>query len=336
MSREVKTIASNFSSIQGLAVDDVRGVVYVADTKGHAIKAVVMATGSTSILSGGAQGFVDGPCSTARFSSPWGLAYDDRALYISEYEGHRVRRILFYANQSAPVFKAASVGNTMTFTCASGVFLNVSYAAFGTPELNPLMGEYAKKVATGNCGSGTNYIAANVAVKNACIGKSFCSLNVTNNLFGLADPCVGILKWLVVGLSGCKDPVEQCVVSSVAGSGVSGGTDSWGVAASFSFPKSIAIKRTPDATASSSSLWIADNGRLRSLLPAGYVVTAVTGINGASSVTFALWVHAYRPFSPQFQLFIQPLNHSLNSPPPFFYTAPIFMRQAIFLTFYTN
>ena len=296
MKREVITLASNFSSIQGIAVDDVRGVVYIADTGNHAIKAVVMATGATSILAGSAQGFVDGPCSTARFSSPWGLAYDDRALYITEFGGHRVRRMTFYANQSAPVFKAASVGNTMNFTCASGVFLNVSFAAFGTPELNPLMGEYAKREATGNCGSGTNYIAASAAVKNACVGKSFCSFNVTNNTFGLTDPCVGTLKWLLVGLSGCKDPVEQCTISSVAGNGIPGGTDSWGVAASFRFPKSIAIMRTPDATAFSSTLWIADKcddtnyyaGRLRSLLPAGYVFTAVTGISGPSSITFAL------------------------------------------------
>ena len=303
MEREVVTLASGFSAtIGGLAVDDAAGVVYVADTGSHAIKVVEMATGATRAVAGGVQAFVDGPCSAARFSSPWGVVFDARALYVTEYDGHRVRRIVFSAdpvrrgmyagNPSRSVYQAASDGNNVTFSCATGAFRSVTFARYGTPELNPRMSQYADNLAWGPCGAGADSAAVAAIVKSACEGKSFCTLKALPATFGVPDPCPDVLKHLMVGLSGCPDVEEQCVVDSVAGRGAPASLDGWGVSSGFQFPKGITMARSQYEP----TLWLTDNcrsqderaGLVRALTPLGFARTEWTGVNVPSAITYAL------------------------------------------------
>jgi hypothetical protein len=306
LDREVVTLAAGFSAtIGGLAVDDAAGVVYVADTANHAIKAVTVATGATRTVAGGAQGFVDGPCSVARFSSPWGIVFDARALYVAEYGGHRVRRVVFssdptrremYAgNPTRSVYQAASEGNNVTFSCAKGAFRNVTFARYGTPELNPRMREYASDLDWGPCGAGADPATVYAVVKSACEGKSFCTLGALPATFGVPDPCPNVLKHLMVGLSGCPDVEEQCVVNSVVGKGLPGGDDGWGVASSFRFPKGITMSRTPNINSFEPTLWVTDNceaaapsqGFVRSLKTEGYSKTIVISLSSPSAIVYA-------------------------------------------------
>jgi hypothetical protein len=89
---------------------------------------------------------------------------------------------------------AGEADKVLTLTCGSGAaFTGVAFASYGTP--------------TGTCAGGlavnpachANTSAAVVAA--ACVGKSACSIPVTNDAFG-GDPCFDVVKTLAVSLAG--------------------------------------------------------------------------------------------------------------------------------------
>jgi len=87
---------------------------------------------------------------------------------------------------------AAPENSVATFTCTGGTFSSVAFASFGTP--------------TGTCPNGLSVNkacdAANATAKvaAACVGKSSCSISVTDKFFG--DPCFDTVKHLAVSLNG--------------------------------------------------------------------------------------------------------------------------------------
>jgi sugar lactone lactonase YvrE len=83
--------AAQFNSPIGMALDG-QGVLYVADSKNHRIRKVMLATGAVSTVAGSTQGFADEVGSAAKFSGPSGLALDGQgALYVADRD--RIRRV---------------------------------------------------------------------------------------------------------------------------------------------------------------------------------------------------------------------------------------------------
>lgn len=89
---------ATFSSPQGVIVDS-KGVIYVADGGTHTIKRIVLDANdnaTVTIVAGtsGSSGHVDGIGTTARFSTPLGIAVDaSDNLLVSDYGLHYIRYV---------------------------------------------------------------------------------------------------------------------------------------------------------------------------------------------------------------------------------------------------
>ena len=95
---------AGFQQPQGMAVAD--GVLYVADTENHALRAVDIATGRVRTIAGtGAQALQPGDGGAGQktpLSSPWDLALDGRTLYIAMAGTHQLWSMDLEAGTVAP------------------------------------------------------------------------------------------------------------------------------------------------------------------------------------------------------------------------------------------
>lgn len=84
---------AKFSSPQGVAVD-LRGNLYVADTKNNAIRRITPLGFVTTLAGAGFPGYADGAANQARFLSPTRIAIDpEGTLYVADTGNHLIRKI---------------------------------------------------------------------------------------------------------------------------------------------------------------------------------------------------------------------------------------------------
>ena len=111
---------ARFSGPSAVAVSPL-GVVYVADTYNHTIRAVA-ADGTVATLAGlaGSSGSADGAGSTARFAFPSGIAYSpDGYLLVADTFNHTIRKVLINGTVSTIAGQAGSQGSVnLTGTAA--------------------------------------------------------------------------------------------------------------------------------------------------------------------------------------------------------------------------
>jgi hypothetical protein len=85
-------ISASFNSPTGVAVNSA-GIVYVADTNNHRIRAITSAAAVTT-FAGTTQGFQDGVGTNARFNTPSGIVADIYGnVYVADTNNHRIRRV---------------------------------------------------------------------------------------------------------------------------------------------------------------------------------------------------------------------------------------------------
>jgi serine/threonine-protein kinase len=85
--------AATFSYPFGIAVA-ANGLIYVGDASNNLIRQITPSGVVTTIAGMISGGFADGPGSTAKFSSPMGLAVDANGdLYVADTNNHRIRKI---------------------------------------------------------------------------------------------------------------------------------------------------------------------------------------------------------------------------------------------------
>jgi len=113
---------ARFEFPHGIAIDRA-GNLYVADTRNHRIRKVTK-EGEVTTLVGGERGFANGNGSSARFSSPKGIAIDAMGnLYVADYGNDCIRKV-------------TSKGDVSTLAGSCGDFSNGqgSVARFYRPE----------------------------------------------------------------------------------------------------------------------------------------------------------------------------------------------------------
>ena len=86
--------AAEFNEPLGVAADG-RGNLYVADSRNHRIRRIVLATGAVSTLAGsGERGALDGAAREASFNNPLGVAADSAGnVYVADTYNSLIRRI---------------------------------------------------------------------------------------------------------------------------------------------------------------------------------------------------------------------------------------------------
>lgn len=120
--------AARFYTPKGLVSDGTN--LFVTDTSNQLIRKVVIGTGATTTLAGGAgtSGFTDATGTNARFSAPFGIAYDGTDLFVTDTGNHAIRKIVIAGGGVVTTFAGSTAGTAGT-TDATG-----TAARFNTPS----------------------------------------------------------------------------------------------------------------------------------------------------------------------------------------------------------
>ncbi len=87
-------LEASFSNPYHLAVDVGANLVYIADRNNDAIRSVDLVARTVTTLAGDTTGYLDGPASTARFSSPHGVAVDAQGrVYVADSDNAAIRLV---------------------------------------------------------------------------------------------------------------------------------------------------------------------------------------------------------------------------------------------------
>ena len=264
----------------GLAVDYSAGVLYVADKSARVIRAINISTGNVTTLVGtGQDGQGDGPASSATFSGPFGLAYGNGVLYISDGAIRSVRVAGLVA------------GNVSTITGAGGDCIDgsgtvarlksptgIALAAAGTTlYVADLTARNIRSISLTGGGFPVGILAGNACGNNRYgLANDIGTNAVFNSPEGVAATDDGRL--LVVDLDNnvvrAVDTSGPPSVSTFAGGfvAVSGSVDGVGPASRFSLPFGV-------ATCGDGALFVTDNlnHALRSVTVPDAVVTTPAG-----------------------------------------------------------
>ncbi|WP_394351410.1 YDG domain-containing protein, partial [Psychroflexus aurantiacus] len=258
----------------GVAVD-ASGNVYVADNGNHRIR-IITPAGVVSTLAGCTRGFADGTDSSAQFTRPTGVAIDaSGTVYVADYGNHRIRKITPAGEVSTLAGStrgfADGTGSSAQFNRPTGVAIDASGTVYVADQSNHRIRKItaAGEVST-LAGSGVAGFADGTGSSAQFRDPFGVAVDASGNVYVGDRANLRIRKVTPAG-----------VVSTLAGSGVSGFADGTGSSAQFRTPTGVAV----DA---SGNVYVADanNHRIRKVTPAGVVSTlAGSGVSGFADGT---------------------------------------------------
>jgi sugar lactone lactonase YvrE len=278
--------AARFYDPQAITAD-AAGNLYVADTSNNTIRKITP-SGVVSTLAGqaGSFGRADGTGSSARFSSPGGIAVDAAGnLYVADTLNHTIRKItpsgLVTTLAGTPGASGSNDGSgaVARFNAPSGVAIDAAGNLFVADTNNLIIRKItpAGMVSTlaGTAGAWGSADGDGAAARFS--GPHGITVNAAGNLF------VTDTEHFPSPLgSGSNSTVRKItpagVVSTLAGTpGVLGSADGSGAAAQFNDPGGITV----DATG---NLYVADtyNGVIRKITSEGVVTTFAGTVGGGS------------------------------------------------------
>jgi hypothetical protein len=262
--------AASFTFPIGIA-SDTNGSIYVADTGNHKIRKITGA-GVVSTLAGGTLGFADGAGSLAKFYNPAGIAVDGGGnLYVADNSNSRIRKIT-----SAGVVSTLAGSGLAGFADGAG-----TSAKFSTPNGvavdgngNVYVGDYSNQRIRKITSAGVVSTLAGSGVLGYADGTG--SAAKFYSPFGLAVDGSGNVLVADTNNHVIRKVTSAGVVTTFAGAVANfGPTDGAGSAASFYFPRSVAVD-------GAGNVFVADgnNHKIRKITSAG-VVSTLAGLGTA-------------------------------------------------------
>ena len=255
-------------------VSDAAGNLFVTDQSNHIVRKITPAGVVTTIAgSPTIPGTTDGTGTLARFTNPSGLTIDTTGnLYVSS-DDNVVRKI----DTNLVVSSIAGSTNTIFFRDGTGTFASFSGLAnfaFG-PDGNIYAASSQHHVIRKITPQGvaTTFVGSPTVSGFADGAGSAALFNLPQ---GVAFDTQGNLYVAETGSPRIRKVTPAGVVSTMAGSGVSGLADGTGTAAQFNLPLGLVV----DAQG---NVYVADtlNDRIRKITPAGVVSTVIgTGTRG--------------------------------------------------------
>jgi sugar lactone lactonase YvrE len=309
----VTTIAGGsgqFGFLHAIALDG-SGSIYVADTDNDVIKKYSYGVVSTLAGSGSA-GNSDGTGSAASFSGPFGMAFSNGNLYVSDYDNNKIRKVSLpgvvttFAGSGTYGSTNGNVGGiTGNYTSLQ---IPVTIADTTAPVITPVSNNIVLNLdATGNktitaadivtisdnCNTNPTVTISPSSFNCSTTGVQTVTVEATDGTFATS---------LTPGASTFRQPygitfdqqgnlfiadennnrIRKIDIygntSTVAGSGTNGFADGSASSAMFSFPDGVAV----DAAG---NIYVGDdqNNRIRKITPLGIVSTfAGSGVMGSA------------------------------------------------------
>ncbi len=270
--------AASFNSPAGVAVD-LAGNVYVADTGNHKIRKITTVGVVTTLAGSGVSGSADGTGTAASFSYPNGVAVDLAGnVYVADSGNTIIRKIttaglVTTLAGSGTVGSADGTGTSANFYLPEGVSVDSAGNVYVADTYNNKIRKItAAGIVTTLAGSGVSGSTDGTGTASRFNWPWGVTVDSAGNVY-VGDKDNHIIRKITTA----------GVVTTLAGSGVSGSADGTGIAASFYYPYGVAVD-------SADNVYVADssNHKIRKISAAGVVTTlAGSGSLGSADGTGA-------------------------------------------------
>jgi hypothetical protein len=232
--------SASFKTIYGGITTDGTNL-YTAGYNSHLIRKIVIDNGTVTTLAGtGSSGSANGTGTDASFVSPIGITTDGTNLYVVEYSGHRIRKIVI---STGVVTTLAGTGSTGS---ANGTGTDASF-------YNPL--DITTDGTNLYLADGSNNLVRQIVIDNGTVTTlagtgSSGSANGTgtaasfNRPWGITTDGTNLYVSEFNGHRIRKIVISTGVVTTLAGTGSSGSANGTGTDASFSGPMGITTDGT--------------------------------------------------------------------------------------------
>jgi sugar lactone lactonase YvrE len=266
--------AASFNYPNGIAVD-VAGVVYVADRANNLIRKITPAGLTTTLAGSGASGSANGTGTAASFNTPYDVAVDATGnIYVADRGNNLIRKItsggvVTTLAGSGSAGSTNGTGTAASFNLPTGIAVDASGNVYVADRGNHLI----RKITP----AGVVSTLAGIGVAGSANGTGTSAS--FNYPYSLTVDATGVVYVADQSNNLIRKITAAGVVTTLAGSGLSGNANGTGTSASFNSPSGVTV----DALG---NVYVADysNQLIRQISTSGVVRTlAGSGSTGSTN-----------------------------------------------------